>query len=92
MRAIFVLAAFAILVGCSHTSPITVLNGDLLSVTHRGATGASSASGVREIAMSQARQFCVSQGKTFTLVELVEHQPPYILGNFPQTEVRFRCS
>lgn len=91
MRNLVLVAALAALSACATATPVQTLSGDLLTVARQGATGADSPSNVRGAAMNDARAHCETTGKRFELVELVENHPPFLLGNFPRTEVRFRC-
>ncbi len=84
-----VLALFA--TGCATASGVQPFAGDVLYVSRQGATGADSPSAIRGAAMNDARTHCESLGQRFDLVELIEARPPFILGNFPKAEVRFRC-
>ena len=41
--------------------------------------------------MKEASDFCTAQGKELEVISTEDAEPPYILGNFPKTEVQFRC-
>lgn len=90
MRAI-VLTAFVMLAGCASTTPATTLYGDVLVTARQGATGASSPTRLRAEAIADAETHCASAGRKMEMVEIVEARPPFVLGNFPKAEVRFRC-
>ncbi len=60
-------------------------------MTRQGATGFSSADAVRLEALAQAQGHFVSLQREFYMVGMVENKPPFILGNFPRTEVNFMC-
>jgi hypothetical protein len=77
--------------GCAEDTGVGAMYGDVLSVTRQGATGFSSATAVRSEAMAEAQAHCISQKRELFLVELQENKPPFMLGNFPRTEVRFMC-
>jgi hypothetical protein len=79
------------LAGCAANTGVQPFAGDVFYVSRQGATGASSQSDLRGAAMNEARAFCEQRQESFDLVELIEARPPYILGNFPKAEVRFRC-
>lgn len=86
-----VLGAVLALAACASQSPVTTLAGDVFTVSRQGATGAASQSDIRGATMNDARAYCEARNQRFEMVELVEARPPYILGNFPRAEVRFRC-
>ena len=92
MRALIAVAALSLLIGCATQTPVQTLAGDVLTVSRQGATGAASQSDLRGATMNDARAYCEGRNQRFELVELIEARPPYILGNFPKAEVRFRCN
>lgn len=86
------LLASALLLGaCAQNTGVGALYGDVLMVAHQGATGASSATAVRYETMAEAQAHCTGQRREMYLVELIENKPPFLLGNFPRSEVRFMC-
>ena len=85
------LALAMIVSGCASNSGVMALYGDVLTVSRQGATGASSPTALRQAALAEAQAYCGCQQRQFEMVELVEARPPFILGNFPKAEVRFRC-
>lgn len=42
-------------------------------------------------AMQQAYAQCQETGKAVEVLETIDSKPPYIFGNFPKTEIRFKC-
>jgi hypothetical protein len=42
-------------------------------------------------ALAEAGVFCSSQDKEFKLIDTMENQGPYILGNYPKTTITFSC-
>lgn len=92
MRAIMVAAMFA-LSGCATPNTgVVTLEGGVLSLSRHGMNSFSSQTGLRQEAMTEARAYCADRNQQFEMVELVEAQPPYILGRYPGAEVRFRCA
>ena len=92
MRVYSAIAALMLLSGCAINSGVQPFANDVFYVSRQGATGASSQSDLRGAAMNEARAFCEQREQPFQLVELIEAHPPFILGNFPKAEVRFRCA
>jgi len=93
MKQLLLAAALLGLSACASQTPVQTLSGDILTVTHQASTGFgfTGQSEARTGALEEARAFCETHAQRFELVELVEARPPYILGNFPRAEVRFRC-
>lgn len=42
-------------------------------------------------ALAEAGQFCISKGKAVEMISENDAQPPFILGNYPKTEIKFKC-
>lgn len=91
MRAFVFCLAAVWLGGCAVNTGVQPFTDDIFYVSRQGATGASSQDDLRGAAMNEARAFCEAKKQAFKLTELIEAKPPYILGNFPKAEVRFRC-
>lgn len=85
------LIAAAVVSGCASQTPALPLYGDVLYVARQGATGLSSPTELRLLALQDAEAKCRETSKAMEMVEIVEAKPPFILGNFPRAEVRFRC-
>jgi hypothetical protein len=90
MKGWILLAAMG-LAACASDTGVRTLSDDVFYVTRQGASSFSSQDDVRGAAMNEAREFCDSRHQAFHLAELIEAHPPFILGNFPKAEVRFRC-
>jgi hypothetical protein len=41
--------------------------------------------------ISEGASYCAKLGKVFEFVAIKETQPPYIFGNFPRSELQFKC-
>jgi len=41
--------------------------------------------------MTEAYAQCQKSQKIVKVLETIDAKPPYILGNFPKTEIRFKC-
>lgn len=41
--------------------------------------------------MKEAYSECNKTGKAVKVLETIDARPPFILGNFPKTEIRFKC-
>lgn len=91
MKAIVALASL-IVAGCATNSGVQPFSGDVLTITKQAASGFASASDLRGATINDARTYCDGLGRRFAMVEVIEAQPPFILGNFPKAEVRFRCT
>ncbi len=43
-------------------------------------------------AYGEAGRFCGAKGKALQVVSENDAEPPFILGNYPKTEVHFKCA
>jgi hypothetical protein len=79
------------LAGCASNSGIVPMGSDTYFVSKQAATGFSGMGTLKAEAIGEAGQFCSTKGKTVQIMAQNDAQPPFILGNFPKTEVAFRC-
>lgn len=88
----FVLMAFVlILSGCAANSGIIPMGNDTYMVSRQAASGFTGMGTLKAEAMKEAYQQCQLSGKSVEIIEAIDAKPPYILGNFPKTEIRFKC-
>lgn len=88
-----VICAFSLILfnGCaSHTGVIPV-GSDTYMIAKQQATGFPGLGNLRSEIINEGTQFCLRQEKDFKLVGVEETQPPYILGNYPRSEIHFKC-
>jgi hypothetical protein len=88
------LSAFFIslaLVGCASNSGIIPIGTDTYMVSRQAATGFSGSGTLKAEAFQEANAYCASKGKSLQVVNTVEAQPPFLLGNYPKAEVQFMC-
>jgi hypothetical protein len=84
-------ALFAFMVaGCaSQTGVVPNGQGGYL-IAKQAATGLPGLGNLKAEAMGEANQYCQGQGREFLLTNEMETQPPYLLGNYPRTEISFQ--
>ena len=88
----YIYIAFIIfLSGCASNSGIVPMGNDTYMVSRQAATGFSGMGTLKADAMREAYQQCQLSGKRVEVVETIDAKPPYILGNYPKTEIRFKC-
>lgn len=87
----FLMLAMFILAGCASNSGIVAMGPDTYFVSKQAATGFTGMGTLKGEAIGEAGQFCVSKGKSVQVMTQNDAQPPFILGNFPKTEITFRC-
>ena len=80
-----------VLTGCASNSGVVPIGGDTYMVSRQAATGFSGMGTLKADAMREAYGQCQKTGKVVKVIETIDAKPPYILGNYPKTEVRFEC-
>ena len=64
---------------------------DTYMVSRQAASGFAGMGTLKADAMREAYHQCQFTGKHVEVLEALDAQPPYLLGNFPRTEIRFTC-
>lgn len=64
---------------------------DTYFVSRQAATGFSGQGALKAEAMGEAGKYCTGKGKTAEVLSQQDAKPPFILGNYPKTEITFRC-
>lgn len=80
-----------VLVGCASNSGVVAMGSDSYFVSRQAATGFTGMGTLKAEAIGEAGQFCGAKGRSMEMVSENDAQPPFILGNFPKTEIKFRC-
>lgn len=60
-------------------------------IAKQQATGFPGLGNMKAELITEANQYCILQGKFLQVVNTVETQPPYVLGNYPRSEIQFMC-
>jgi hypothetical protein len=79
------------LAGCASNSGIVQMGPDTYLVSRQAATGFSGMGTLKADALKEAYEQCQKTGKSVKIIEAIDAQPPYIFGNFPKTEIQFKC-
>lgn len=88
MKKLIAVAVLA-LSGCAATTGVMPIGGGAYMVSHRDNGPMSSLGALKAAAYQDAANFCASKKQTFQLIE--SHDVPRSFGQFPETEVQFRC-
>lgn len=83
--------AVATLVGCASNSGVIALGQDSYMISKQQATGFPGLGNITAENIAEATSHCSKLGKRFEVVDIKESRPPYILGNYPRSDVRFTC-
>lgn len=85
-----VVISLAVTACASHTG-IVQMGKDTYLLAKQQATGFPGLGNMKAEIIGEASQYCVSLGKELQIVSTQETQPPYILGNYPRSEIQFMC-
>ena len=77
--------------GCAADSGMVVLGDDTYMISKQAATGFHGIGGIKSEAIQEAADQCRQSGKEVEIIDMDESEPPFILGNFPQIDLQFRC-
>lgn len=94
MKKLFVvpIAIVSLLVGCAATTTGVVPMGrDTYMIAKEQGSGFPGLGTMKGEIITEGVQFCAKQGKEFQITSTKETQPPYILGNYPRSEIEFMC-
>lgn len=90
-KKIWIIVCTFLIVGCAANSGIVPMGNNTYMVSRQAATGFSGMGTLKADAMKEAYQECQKTNKSVSVLETIDTKPPYIFGNFPKTEIRFKC-
>lgn len=76
---------------CASHTGIVPMGRDTFMIAKQQATGFPGLGNMKAEIIAEASQYCAAQGKELQIVSTQEAQPPYILGNYPRSEIQFMC-
>jgi hypothetical protein len=85
------LVVLTAITGCASNSGIVQMGSNTYMVSRQAATGFTGMGTLKAEAMREAFEQCQKTAKAVEVLETIDAQPPYIFGNFPKTEIRFKC-
>jgi hypothetical protein len=83
--------ALLIACACASNSGVVPMGSDTYMVSRQAATGFTGMGTLKAEGMKEAYEQCQKTGKSVQVLEAIDARPPYIFGNFPKTEIRFKC-
>ena len=81
----------ATMAGCASYTGIVSTGRDTYLIAKQQATGFPGLGNMKAEIIGEALRHCETLGKELNIVSTNETQPPYILGNYPRSEIQFRC-
>ena len=82
----------ALLNACASHTGVVEVGDDTFMIAKQQSTGFPGLGNLRSEIINEGQGFCAGKGKNFELVSVNETQPPYILGNYPRSEIHFKCN
>lgn len=89
-----ILSSVAIVISlsaCAANSGVVQMGSNTYMVSRQAATGFTGMGTLKADAMKEAYTQCQKSNKAVQVVETIDAKPPFIFGNFPKTEIRFKC-
>lgn len=83
-------ALFA-LFGCASHTGVVQMGKDTYLIAKQQATGFPGLGNMKAEIIAEGSAHCRRMNKEFQIVSTNETQPPYILGNYPRSEITFMC-
>ena len=74
----------------SHTGVVS-MGKDTYMISKQQATGFPGLGNMKAEIIAEGSRHCAALGKEFQIVSTQETQPPYVLGNYPRSEIQFMC-
>lgn len=91
IKMLLIAVGFASVSGCASNSGVVSMGQDTYFVSRQAASAFSGMGTLKAEAIGEAGQFCGAKGKAVQMVSENDAKPPYIFGNFPKTEIQFKC-
>ena len=88
---VFGCVSLSLLAGCAENPGVAQIDENTYMVSRQAATGFSGLGSLKIDALKEAEQHCIRLDKSIKLLKTTDSQPPYVLGNFPRTEIQFYC-
>ena len=92
MREVVKLALLAATIaGCASHTGVIPMGRDTFMIAKQQATGFPGLGNMKAEIIGEGSRHCASVNKEFQIVSTNETQPPYVLGNYPRSEITFMC-
>jgi len=91
MKLVVIFVSLVFVLGCAHNSGVFPIDGDQFMVSNQGHSFLASMPKLRKEASDQASSYCRSSGKSLLIVRYEDAKGPFVAGNFPRTDLIFKC-
>lgn len=79
------------LTACASHTGVVSMGKDTFIIAKQQATGFPGLGNMKAEIIGEASRHCTGLGKELQVVSTEETKPPYILGNYPRSEIQFMC-
>jgi len=91
MNKLKIMLGAALIGGCAQNSGVINYGDNQYMVSRQAATGFSGMGNLKAEALQEAMVQCKKESKEVQVTKEIDAKPPYIFGNFPRTELHFKC-
>lgn len=91
MRKSLLLILLVFLSGCAQNSSVIPMGDNTYMVSRQAASAFTGMGTLKADALKEAAAYCQSQHKELKVIQVIDAQPPFVMGNFPKSEVQFSC-
>ncbi|WP_417439940.1 hypothetical protein [Idiomarina abyssalis] len=91
MKKMTFILTLLIISGCAKNSGVVPYGNGKYMVSRQAATGFHGMEGLKSEALKEASAQCQKKDKAVKIIKEIDAEPPYIMGNFPRTEIHFTC-
>ena len=91
MKLICIFLYTLVLISCASHTGIVSIGKDTYMIAKQQATGFPGLGNMKAEIITEGNSYCQGQSKEFQIVSTNETKPPYILGNYPRSEITFMC-
>lgn len=88
-KSLFPILFLTLIAGCAATTGVITTGHDSYMVAHRDNGPLASLGALKASAYKEAGAFCATKNKTLQIIS--SNDVPRSLGQFPETEVQFKC-
>lgn len=76
---------------CASHTGVVPMGRDTYMIAKQQATGFPGLGNMKAEIIGEASRHCAGIDKELMIVSTQETQPPYVLGNYPRSEIQFMC-
>ena len=90
-QSLLTICVLLVLTGCASHTGVVSMGKDTFMIAKQQATGFPGLGNMKAEIIVEGSSYCRAQNKEFQIISTNESQPPYILGNYPRSEISFMC-